>query len=130
MATLPLALASGLLSAAAPQILQGGVKGIRSIFGFEKGGQVPRTGVYKLHKGEMVVPASQAKALAGLIGKKPRKSGPKKGARSKTHPGDMDFTSKRGDKVHHIGGKDVKRKRAPFARKAAPKRKAPARKRR
>ena len=32
----------------------------------------------------------------------------KKGSKSKTHPGDMNFTTKRGDKDHHIGGHDVK----------------------
>ena len=33
-------------------------KGIGKIFGFKNGGKVTRTGVYKLHKGEVVVPAS------------------------------------------------------------------------
>ena len=49
-----------------------------------------------------------------------------KGTRSVTRPGDMDYTSKRGDRVHHIGGHDVKERRAPFARR----RRAPARRRR
>ena len=29
---------------------------IASIFGFKNGGRVPKTGVYKLHKGEVVIP--------------------------------------------------------------------------
>jgi len=37
-----------------------------------------------------------------------------KGAMSKTHKGDEDYTTKRGDKDFHEGGKDVKKKRAPF----------------
>ena len=37
-----------------------------------------------------------------------------KGAASKTRPGDKDYTTKRGDKDFHRGGKDVKGKRAPF----------------
>ena len=41
----------------------------------------------------------------------------KKGAASKTHKGDKDYTSKRGDKDHHIGGHDVKKSKAPFAKK-------------
>jgi hypothetical protein len=38
----------------------------------------------------------------------------KKGAKSKTHPGDKDFTSKKGDRVHHIAKHDVKEKVAPY----------------
>ncbi len=37
-----------------------------------------------------------------------------KGAKSKTRKGDMDFTTKRGDKVFHRGGKDIPMKRQPF----------------
>ena len=40
-----------------------------------------------------------------------------KGAKSKTHKGDLDFTSKRGSLDHHLMGHDVKEKKAPFARK-------------
>ena len=39
-----------------------------------------------------------------------------KGSRSVTRPGDLDYTSKRGDKDHHVGGRDVKEKVAPFLR--------------
>ena len=33
------------------------VAGVRKLFHFEKGGKVPKTGAYKLHKGEVVIPA-------------------------------------------------------------------------
>ena len=39
-----------------------------------------------------------------------------KGSRSITRPGDRDYTTKRGDKDHHVGGHDVKEKVAPFRR--------------
>ena len=39
-----------------------------------------------------------------------------KGAPSKTRRADMDYTSKRGDKDHHIGGHDVRKRPAPFRR--------------
>ena len=41
-----------------------------------------------------------------------------KGAPSKTRPGDKDYTTKSGDKDFHEAGKDVKKKRAPFKKKA------------
>ena len=37
-----------------------------------------------------------------------------KGAKSKTRKGDLDFTTKKGDKVFHRGGKDIPMKRRPF----------------
>jgi hypothetical protein len=40
-----------------------------------------------------------------------------KGAKSKTHPGDKDYTTKKGDKDFHRDGKDVKKKRKPFMKK-------------
>jgi len=42
------------------------------------------------------------------------KSSSKKGSKSKTRPGDLDYTTKRGDKDFHQGGKDVKKKRRPY----------------
>ena len=41
----------------------------------------------------------------------------RKGTKSKTRKGDMNFTTKRGDKDYHRGGKDIKQKRAPFKKK-------------
>ena len=38
----------------------------------------------------------------------------KKGSPSKTRKGDLDFTTKKGDKVFHRRGKDIKLKRRPF----------------
>ena len=40
--------------------------------------------------------------------------GEKKGDKSKTRPGDKDYTTKRGDKDFHEKGKDVKKKRRPY----------------
>jgi hypothetical protein len=37
-----------------------------------------------------------------------------KGTKSLTHPGDLDYTTKKGDKVHHIAGHDVKMEELPF----------------
>jgi len=37
-----------------------------------------------------------------------------KGSKSKTRPGDLNYTTKRGNKDFHEAGKDVKKKRAPF----------------
>jgi len=36
---------------------------------------------------------------------------------SKTHKGDKDYTTKRGDKDFHQKGKDIKKKRKPFSKK-------------
>jgi len=46
---------------------------------------------------------------------------PKKGSKSKTRPGDLDYTTKKGDKDFHEGGKDVKKKRKPFSKVPRPK---------
>ena len=46
---------------------------IASLFGFKNGGRVPKTGVYRLHKGEIVIPS---KTMTKLSKKKPSK--PKK----------------------------------------------------
>ncbi len=35
----------------------------------------------------------------------------KKGTKSKTNPGDMNYTTKKGDKDFHQGGKDIKKKK-------------------
>jgi len=42
---------------------------------------------------------------------------PKKGMKSKTHKGDLDYTTKRGDKDYHRGGHDEKEKKKPFSKK-------------
>lgn len=39
------------------------------------------------------------------------------GTKSKTHKGDMNFTTKRGDKDYHRDRKDIKRKRTPYRKK-------------
>ena len=45
-----------------------------------------------------------------------------KGSKSKTHHGDMDYTSKSGNKDHHIGGHDVEESHAPFQKKKSKRR--------
>ena len=37
-----------------------------------------------------------------------------KGAKSKTHKGDKDYTTKKGDKDFHEDGKDVKKPKKPY----------------
>lgn len=49
-----------------------------------------------------------------MPGKKAMPKPGTKGAKSKTHKGDMDYTTKRGDKDFHEKGHDVKKKRDPF----------------
>jgi len=54
------------------------VKKIGKLFGFKNGGKVPRTGVYRLHAGEVVIPkknvAQMSKKLAHIKKRKPKKS--------------------------------------------------------
>ena len=59
------------------------VAGVRKLFHFEKGGKVPKTGAYKLHKGEVVIPKTmvpkiKAKALKVLKTRKPQKPASRK----------------------------------------------------
>jgi len=60
------------------------------IVSFKKGGKVDKTGMYLLHKGEVVVP----KEVMG-----------RKGSPSKTMKGKLDFTTKKGSKDFNRGGK-------------------------
>lgn len=46
-----------------------------------------------------------------------KKRGGKKGDKSKTDPGDMDYTTKSGDKDFHEDGEDVKKKKRPYKKK-------------
>ena len=46
-----------------------------------------------------------------------KRRGAKKGDPSLTRAGDLDFTTKKGDKDFHRGGKDIKSKRKPFTKK-------------
>ena len=41
----------------------------------------------------------------------------KKGTASKTHPGDKNYTTKKGDKFYHINNHDVKKKNKPYTKK-------------
>ena len=45
-----------------------------------------------------------------------RKGKAVKGAKSKTHKGDLDYTTKKGDKDYHEGGHDVKKSKKPYSK--------------
>ena len=47
---------------------------IASLFGFKNGGRVPKTGVYRLHKGEIVIPSKTMTKLAKKKPTRPRKA--------------------------------------------------------
>ena len=51
-------------------------------------------------------------------GRKRRKGRSVKGSRSKTHPGDLNYTTKRGDKDFHRRGHNVKLSRRPYTKKS------------
>jgi hypothetical protein len=78
------------------------------IVSFKKGGKVDRTGMYLLHKGEVVVP----KEVVG-----------RKGTLSKTMKGKLDFTTKKGSKDFNRGGRRLttkqgsKTKSTPYKKK-------------
>jgi len=76
--------------------------GARKVAGmFKKGGKVPKTGNYKLHRGETVVPAGMARGLERLGKKGPSKVKPKKVSLGKKggftikHPGVFKAAAKR-----------------------------------
>ena len=56
---------------------------LASLFGFKNGGRVPVTGVYRLHKGEIVVPSQTMKKLAKKKPSKPRKKAPARARKGK-----------------------------------------------
>ncbi len=105
---------AGLVGSAIASHLVG--KGLKAV-GLKEGGRVEKEGLYHLHKGEVVVPASivNKKAPKTKMTGKPKAG--HKGAKSKTHKGDKDYTTKRGDKDFHRKGKDVKAKRKPYTKK-------------
>jgi hypothetical protein len=49
----------------------------KKIFGFKTGGKVPKTGIYKLHKNEIVIPAAQVKNIKAPAIKALKKRKPK-----------------------------------------------------
>tara|TARA_B100000989_G_C19340542_1_gene384781 strand:- start:103 stop:327 length:225 start_codon:yes stop_codon:yes gene_type:complete len=53
--------------------------------------------------------------MSGGSRKKHRSS--KKGTASKTHPGDKNYTTKKGDKDYHEKHHDIKKKHRPFTKK-------------
>jgi len=56
---------------------------IASLFGFKNGGRVPKTGVYRLHKGEIVIPSQTMKKLAKKKPSKPSKRAPARARKGK-----------------------------------------------
>tara|TARA_R110000824_G_scaffold8407_7_gene38093 strand:- start:5097 stop:5384 length:288 start_codon:yes stop_codon:yes gene_type:complete len=71
--------------------------------------------------GELQVPfffgASQVPAALDLAPHSFSGSGAKAGSKSITHKGDLDYTTKRGDKVYHQGGHMIKLKGRPYQRR-------------
>ncbi|MBA59921.1 MAG: hypothetical protein CMQ40_12225 [Gammaproteobacteria bacterium] len=66
----------------------------------------------------MACSVAQRRALAKARAAKKRKHrGGKKGDKSKTHKGDLDYTTKRGDKDFHRKGHDVHKKRRPYRKR-------------
>jgi hypothetical protein len=90
--------------ASAPATTLGGRK-------IKKGGFKPNSSLTNIaaNAGPFNVPTSNPQVW---LGGKSRKY--KKGSRSKTHKGRLDFTTKRGDKVFHIKGHYVKKNRKPY----------------
>ena len=91
-----------------------GVPNLRKIARSEVGSSVVIKG-----KTFKVSPLMKKRAVFGLnisgnAKKKTTKRGEKKGDKSKTRKGDKDYTTKRGDKDFHEGGKDVKKGRRPY----------------
>lgn len=78
------------------------------IVSFKKGGKVDKTGMYLLHKGEVVVPNE-------VMGRK--------GTPSKTMKGKLDFTTKKGSKDFNRGARRLttkqgsKTKSTPYKKK-------------
>ena len=66
-----------------------GIGDVASFFGFKKGGTVPKTGKYLLHKDEVVIPATAVRAIKKFGARAPQpvrtsKTKPaKRGARKK-----------------------------------------------
>jgi hypothetical protein len=54
----------------------------KTLASFEEGGVVPKTGAYKLHEGERVIPASKGKSNPGPMQEKVEQT-------SETHPGNL-----------------------------------------
>ena len=98
-----------------------GVSNLRKIKKAEVGAMVKIKG-----KTVKITPLMKKRAVFGLnimpkkskrdVTKSKMKSagGESKGDKSKTHRGDMDYTTKRGNKDFHRGGKDVKLSRRPY----------------
>jgi len=99
-----------------------GIPNLRKIARSEVGSSVNIKG-----KTFKVTPLMKKRAVFGLniapksskreTTKKNMKRGESKGDKSKTHKGDMDYTTKRGDKDFHENKKDVKKGRRPYRKK-------------
>ena len=122
-----------LLPALASAIGGYGIDKLGKAIGLSDGGKIQKEGLYLLHKGEIVVPASAVKKTArnskrpvkktAPKSKRPvKKTAPKKGAKSKSMKGKKDFTTKKTSKDFNRGGKRQTRsaggvKRSPFTKK-------------
>lgn len=86
-----------------------GVPNLRKIARSETGSSVVIKG-----KTFKVSPLMKRRAVFGLNISGNAKRGSKKGDKSKTRKGDKDYTTKRGDKDFHEGGKDIKKGKRPY----------------
>ena len=88
-----------------------GVSNLRKIARSETGSSVVIKG-----KTFKVSPLMKKRAVFGLniSGNAKKTRGSKKGDKSKTRKGDKDYTTKRGDKDFHQGGRDIKKTRNPY----------------
>ncbi len=98
-----------------------GITNLRKIKKAEVGAMVKIKG-----KTFKVTPLMKKRAVFGLniapksskrdVTKKKMKkmTGESKGDKSKTHKGDMDYTTKKGNRDYHRGGKDVKLSKRPY----------------
>tara|TARA_R110001606_G_scaffold104276_1_gene227767 strand:- start:3543 stop:3956 length:414 start_codon:yes stop_codon:yes gene_type:complete len=133
-----------LLPALASAIGGYGIDKLGKAIGLSDGGKIQKEGLYLLHKGEIVVPASvvnrkappsnhpvkktapkskrPVKKTAPKSKRPVKKTAPKKGAKSKSMKGKKDFTTKKTSKDFNRGGKRQTRsaggvKRSPFTKK-------------
>ena len=111
-----------LLPALASAIGGYGIDKLGKAIGLKDGGKIQKEGLYLLHKGEVVVPASVVNRKAPKSKHPVKKTAPKKGAKSKSMKGKKDFTTKKTSKDFNRGGKRQTRsaggvKRRPFTKR-------------
>lgn len=87
-----------------------------TLMGFKKRGRKKETKEHHSKGKHKMVKLKNGRMAEVLPSGRYRFVSSKKGAPSKTHPGDKDYTTKKGDKDYHESGHDQKRKRKPYSR--------------